>query len=81
MKNSPPRASGPSARGITAAVIMAWRMLMRYLINAFLGHDYFVSRLLIIGTNQNALRLMLQFTRRSNIRCELVGYISTDSEE
>jgi exopolysaccharide biosynthesis polyprenyl glycosylphosphotransferase len=67
--------------GITAALIMAWRIMKRHLINAFLGHDYFVSRLLIIGVDRNALRLMLQFTRRAGIKCQLVGYVSTGSDE
>ncbi|MDD5557703.1 MAG: sugar transferase [bacterium] len=66
--------------GITAALIMAWRILKRHLINALLGHDYFVSRLLIIGDDRNALRIMLQLTRRASVKCELVGYVSTGDE-
>ncbi len=67
--------------GLTAALITGWRVVVRYLINALLGHDYFVSHLLIIGTDQSALRLMLQLTRRAGIKTELVGYIATDSSE
>ncbi len=67
--------------GITAALITGWRVVVRYLINALLGHDYFVSHLLIIGTDQSALRLMLQLTRRAGIKTELVGYIATDTSE
>jgi len=67
--------------GITATLIMIWRVLARYLINAFLGRDYFVSRMLIIGTDRSALRLMLQLTRRAGVKCQLVGYIATGKWE
>ena len=67
--------------GTTAALIMTWRVLIRRLINTILGHDYFVSHLLIIGTDQNAFRLMLHLTRRTGVKCTLVGYVSTGAEE
>ncbi|MCX6356349.1 MAG: sugar transferase, partial [Candidatus Aureabacteria bacterium] len=66
---------------LTAALIMTWRIALRYVINVLLGHDYFISRILIIGTDRNALRLMLHLTRRAGIKCELMGYVSTDLEE
>jgi len=67
--------------GLTAALIMGWRVIIRHLINALVGHDYFVSHLLIIGTDKSALRLMLQLTRRAGIKTELVGYIATGDPE
>ena len=66
---------------ITTTLIMAWRAITRSLINRLLGREYFVSNLLIIGTDQNAIRLMLQLTRRAGMRCRLVGYVATGSEE
>lgn len=66
---------------ITMTLIMAWRVAMRRLINLLLGREYFVSNILIIGTEQNALRLMLQLTRKAGMRCRLVGYITTGGEE
>lgn len=67
--------------GLTAALIAGWRVFIRRAINAVVGHNYFVSHLLIIGTDQSALRLMLQLTRRAGIKTELVGYIATDEAE
>lgn len=66
---------------ITTALIMAWRIITRHLINLLLGREYFVSNVLIIGTDQNALRLMFQLTRQAGMRSQLVGYISTGIEE
>lgn len=65
---------------LTAALIMAWRLIARYLINLLMGRDYFTSRILIIGTDRNALRLMLQLTRRAGVKSALVGYVATGSE-
>ncbi len=67
--------------GTTTAMITAWRVLARPLINTLLGRDYFVSHLLIIGADQNAFRLMLQLTRRTSVKCVLMGYVSTSDEE
>jgi exopolysaccharide biosynthesis polyprenyl glycosylphosphotransferase len=66
---------------ITIVLIMAWRVITRYLVSLFVGRDYFVSNLLIIGTNNNAIRMMLQLTRRPGIWCRLVGYVATGHEE
>jgi len=67
--------------GMTIVLIMTWRIMVRRLINTILGHDYFVSHLLIIGTDQNAFRLMLHLTRRTGVTCALMGYISTGDGE
>ncbi len=66
---------------LTASMIMAWRVIARYLINLLLGHEYFVSSLVIIGTDNAAVRLMLQLTRRASVRCRLIGYVATGPEE
>lgn len=66
---------------LTAAFITGWRLLVRRAINILVGHNYFVSHLLIVGTDRSALRLMLQITRRAGIKTELVGYIATDGNE
>jgi len=62
---------------ITSILIFVWRVIARWLINAFMGRDYFISRILIIGADQDAFRLMLHMTGQSAMKCRLVGYIST----
>jgi exopolysaccharide biosynthesis polyprenyl glycosylphosphotransferase len=65
--------------GLTSALIMAWRMATRYIINWLYGGEYFASNLLIIGADQQALRLCLHLTRKTSIRNRLIGYITTNN--
>lgn len=61
---------------LTIPLIVSWRLLSRRLINRFLGKDYFVSHVLIIGADREARRIANRLIREARIRRRLVGFIS-----
>ncbi len=61
---------------LTIVLIIAWRMIARRLINLLLGKDYFISHVLIVGSDHEAQRIATRLLREAHISRQLVGYIS-----
>lgn len=57
------------------AYIIIWRLLTKRLINRILGKNYFISHVLIVGTDRGALRLANRLVREANISRKLVGFV------
>jgi exopolysaccharide biosynthesis polyprenyl glycosylphosphotransferase len=60
---------------LVAAYIIIWRLLTRRLINRLLGKNYFISHVLIVGTDREALRLATRLVREANISRKLIGFV------
>ena len=65
---------------ITIPLIIIWRLVTQRLINLVLGKDYFVSNVLIVGTNRSARRLATRLLREAAITRRLVGFISVEQD-
>lgn len=72
-----PRTVLPISWLLTMLFIITWRISAKKLINLLIGKDYFVSHLLLVGTDRLAQRLMLKLTRNTSIEYKLIGFIAT----
>ena len=64
---------------LVMAFIIIWRLLTRKLINLLLGKNYFISHVLIVGTDREALRLATRLVREAKIARKLVGFVEINA--
>jgi len=63
---------------VTIPYIIIWRLWTKRLINWVLGKNYFISHVLIIGTDRDARRLATRLIREAHINRHLTGFIKVD---
>ncbi|MDP8246950.1 MAG: sugar transferase [Candidatus Tritonobacter lacicola] len=76
-----PRVALPISWLLTMLFIISWRIAAKKLINILIGKDYFVSHLLIVGTDRRAQRLMIKLTKDTSIKYKLIGFIEASNAQ
>ena len=74
-----PRTAIPISWLLTMFFITTWRISIKKLINILLGKNYFVSHLIIVGTDRLAQRLMLKLSRNTSIEYNFIGFIEANN--
>jgi len=66
---------------LTIPSIVIWRLASRRLINRLLGKNYFMSHVLIIGSDRESRRVSTRLIREARIKRRLVGFIRVEGED
>lgn len=65
---------------ITIPYIILWRLWTKRLINWVLGKNYFISHVLIIGTDRDSRRLATRLIREAHIDRHLTGFVKVKND-
>ena len=64
---------------LTTILCIVWRISLRSIISMLLGKDFVTSKIVIVGTDDEAQHIGLHLSRDSSVQYELLGFISPDS--
>ncbi len=62
-------------------LISLWRLSAKRALEIFIAKDFFKSRLLIVGVDKNAKKIMMRLINDAAINYNLVGFIKCNSKE
>lgn len=60
---------------LTIMTVSGWRFVMKQFLELYMGKDYFLANLVIIGTGKQAEELAMEASRNPSINYKLVGYL------